>query len=72
IFWLRRGHWKAAVHTQDIIRSVQRYHSNAFTDAEKQDAINVFLGHFQPQLGRPALWELDSDQNFNVGRDENA
>lgn len=27
-----------------------------------------FLGHYQPQQGKPALWELDSDQHHNVGR----
>ncbi|KAG1342583.1 Phosphoinositide phosphatase SAC3 [Cocos nucifera] len=38
----------------------------------------MFLGHFQPQQGKPALWELDSDQHYNIGRhghafaDENA
>ncbi|XP_073151086.1 uncharacterized protein [Henckelia pumila] len=37
-------------------------------DAEKQDAINVFLGYFQSQQGKVALWELDSDQHYNVGR----
>ncbi|KAI3932073.1 hypothetical protein MKW92_005683 [Papaver armeniacum] len=72
IFWLKRGHWKPAIHTQDMIRSVQRYGSNTFTDGEKQDAINIFLGHFQPQQGKPAIWELNSDQNVNVGRDEKA
>ncbi|XP_026441021.1 phosphoinositide phosphatase SAC2-like [Papaver somniferum] len=77
IFWFRRGRGKAAVHTQDIVRSFQRYLSNAYTDAEKQDAINIFLGYFQPRQGRPALWELDADQHFNVGMrndsfDENA
>lgn len=30
--------------------------------------LNRFLGHFQPQLGKPSLWELDSDQHYNVGR----
>ncbi|KAI3913846.1 hypothetical protein MKW92_051631 [Papaver armeniacum] len=70
IFWLKRGHWKPSIHTQDMIRSVQRYGSNTFTDGEKQDAINIFLGHFQPQQGKPAIWELNSDQN--VGRDEKA
>ncbi|KAI3864773.1 hypothetical protein MKX03_034985 [Papaver bracteatum] len=72
IFRLRKGQWKPAVHTQDMIRSIHRYGSNAFTDGEKQNAINIFLGYFQPQQGRPALWELNSDQHFNVGRDENA
>ncbi|KAA3489240.1 phosphoinositide phosphatase SAC2-like isoform X1 [Gossypium australe] len=27
-----------------------------------------FLGHFQPQQGKPALWELDSDQHYSIGR----
>lgn len=27
-----------------------------------------FLGHFQPQQGKPALWELDSDQHYNVAK----
>ncbi|KAI3833505.1 hypothetical protein MKW98_024504 [Papaver atlanticum] len=72
IFWLKRGHWKPAVNASDMIRSVRRYGSNTFTDGEKQDAINIFLGHFQPQQGKPAIWELNSDQNVNVGRDENA
>ncbi|KAI3833516.1 hypothetical protein MKW98_024515 [Papaver atlanticum] len=68
IFWSRRGHWKAAIHTQDILRSLKRYWSNAYTDADKQDAINIFLGYFKPQQGRPALWELDADEHSNVGR----
>ncbi|XP_042507618.1 phosphoinositide phosphatase SAC2-like isoform X1 [Macadamia integrifolia] len=78
IFSERRGQWKAATHSQEFFRTLQRYYSNAYMDAEKQDAINVFLGHFQPQEGKPALWELDSDQHYNVGRrgnmfgDENA
>ncbi|KAI3936566.1 hypothetical protein MKW92_030054 [Papaver armeniacum] len=25
IFWSRRGHWKAAIHTQDILRSFHRF-----------------------------------------------
>jgi len=29
--------------------------------------VDRFLGHFRPRLGRPALWELDSDQH-NIGR----
>ncbi|KAM7471900.1 hypothetical protein LguiA_010083 [Lonicera macranthoides] len=67
IFSERRGQWKAATQSQEFLRTLQRYYSNAYMDAEKQDAINVFLGHFQPQHGKPALWELDSDQHYNVG-----
>ncbi|KAJ0981073.1 hypothetical protein J5N97_009328 [Dioscorea zingiberensis] len=68
IFSERRGQWRAATQSQEFFRTLQRYYSNAYMDAEKQDAINVFLGHFQPQQDKPALWELDSDQHFNVGR----
>ncbi|GAV70974.1 Syja_N domain-containing protein [Cephalotus follicularis] len=68
IFSQRRGQWKAATQSQEFFRTLQRYYSNAYMDAEKQDAINVFLGHFQPQQGKHALWELDSDQHCNAVR----
>eukprot|EP01018_Ginkgo_biloba_P039449 Gb_30553 [translate_table: standard] len=68
VFSERRGRWKATTHSQEFFRTLQRYYRNAYLDAEKQDAINVFLGHFQPQHGKPALWELDSDQHCNIGR----
>lgn len=70
IFSERRGQWRAATQSQEFFRTLQRYYSNAYMDAEKQDAINLFLGHFQPQEGKPALWELDSDQHYYSGRDE--
>ncbi|KAF7837592.1 phosphoinositide phosphatase SAC3 isoform X2 [Senna tora] len=70
IFSERRGQWRAATESQEFFRTLQRYYSNAYMDAEKQDAINVFLGHFQPQQGKPALWELDSDQHYDSGRHE--
>ncbi|XP_075506117.1 phosphoinositide phosphatase SAC2-like isoform X1 [Primulina tabacum] len=68
IFSERRGQWKAATQSQEFLRTLQRYYSNTYMDAEKQDAINVFLGYFQPQQDKPALWELDSDQHYDVGR----
>ncbi|KAL5209642.1 hypothetical protein ABZP36_005265 [Zizania latifolia] len=67
IFCEQRGQWKAATQSQEFLRTLQRYYSNAYTDPEKQDAINLFLGHFQPQQGKPALWKLDSDQHHNIG-----
>ncbi|KAJ8767288.1 hypothetical protein K2173_017332 [Erythroxylum novogranatense] len=71
IFSERRGQWRAATQSQEFFRTLQRYYSNAYMDAEKQDAINIFLGHFQPQQDKPALWELDSDQYHLVGRNGN-
>ncbi|CAJ1975717.1 unnamed protein product [Sphenostylis stenocarpa] len=72
IFSERRGQWKAATQSQEFFRTLQRYYSNAYMDAEKQNAINMyaplFLGHFQPQLGKPALWDLGSDQHDDIGR----
>uniref|UniRef100_A0A7N1A675 SAC domain-containing protein n=1 Tax=Kalanchoe fedtschenkoi TaxID=63787 RepID=A0A7N1A675_KALFE len=51
IFSERRGQWRAAIQSQEFLRTLQRYYSNTYMDAEKQDAINVFLGYFQPQEG---------------------
>ncbi|XVF86965.1 hypothetical protein PTKIN_Ptkin18bG0082700 [Pterospermum kingtungense] len=68
IFCQTRGQWKAATQSQELFRTLQRYYSNAYMDGVKQSAINLFLGHFQPQEDKPALWELDSDQHYNVGR----
>ncbi|KAJ7951450.1 Phosphoinositide phosphatase [Quillaja saponaria] len=71
IFSERRGQWKAATQSQEFIRSLQRYYNNTYMDRDKQKAINLFLGHFQPQQGKPALWELDSDQHYKVGKSLN-
>lgn len=43
IFCERRGQWKAATQSQELFRTIQRYYSNAYVDAEKQDAINVYV-----------------------------
>ncbi|KAB2613126.1 phosphoinositide phosphatase SAC2-like [Pyrus ussuriensis x Pyrus communis] len=68
IFSETRGQWKAATQSQEFFRTIQRFYSNTYVDGVKQDAINVFLGYFQPQPGKPQLWELNSDQHYNVGR----
>jgi hypothetical protein len=36
-----------------------------FADAEKQDAINLFLGNYIPEEGLPPLWELSSDYHLH-------
>ncbi|KAL9224175.1 hypothetical protein vseg_000237 [Gypsophila vaccaria] len=63
IFSQRRGQWKAATQSQEFFRTLQRYYSNAYMDADKQNAINVFLGHFQPQNDKPAAWQVGSDHH---------
>ena len=64
----------AAKHS-DLFTSIRRYYSNSFLDDIKQDAINLFLGHFVPRDSsgdaRVDLWELESDyylHNTHVSR----
>lgn len=48
-------------HSRDMIERIRRYYSNLITDAEKQDAINLFLGYFIPSQSDCELWDLQSD-----------
>jgi hypothetical protein len=52
--------------SRELLTSMRRFYSNAYTDDEKQGAINLFLGNFIPHKGRPALWELSSDYYLRV------
>lgn len=51
--------WKA--HSVDILQTLSRYYSNAFSDLEKQQATNVFLGLFFPKENLPNIWDLPTD-----------
>ncbi|XP_010104489.2 phosphoinositide phosphatase SAC1 [Morus notabilis] len=66
VFNERQGKWKATTQSREFLKSIKRYYSNTCTDGEKQDAMNLFLGYFKPQDGKPALWELDSDYYLHV------
>ncbi|KAL6575304.1 actin cytoskeleton and mitosis protein [Orobanche minor] len=68
IFSERRGQCKAATQSQEFFRTLQRYYSNAYMDTEKQNAINIFLGDFQPQPDKPDVWELDLEQHYSTGK----
>uniref|UniRef100_A0A3Q2XZ10 FIG4 phosphoinositide 5-phosphatase n=1 Tax=Hippocampus comes TaxID=109280 RepID=A0A3Q2XZ10_HIPCM len=48
-------------HSKDIMQTLSRYYSNAFSDADRQDAINLFLQVYQPAESRPHLWDLPTD-----------
>ncbi|XP_065323489.1 polyphosphoinositide phosphatase-like isoform X3 [Gordionus sp. m RMFG-2023] len=49
-------------HSRDMMQTFSRYYSNAFSDAEKQDAINLFLGAYVPSIHYPpAIWEMTND-----------
>ena len=59
-------------HSRDLLNSIRRYYSNSFTDAEKQDAMNLFLGNYVPSKShdRCPLWEMPTDYqlHYDVGR----
>ncbi len=35
-----------------------------FSDAEKQNTMNVFLGVFRPEASRPAIWEKEYNSDY--------
>ncbi|KAF2893513.1 hypothetical protein ILUMI_12659 [Ignelater luminosus] len=49
----------------DIMQTLSRYYSNTFSDAEKQNTINLFLGLFVPEEGKPPIWEYITDYHFH-------
>ncbi|CAG9765574.1 unnamed protein product [Ceutorhynchus assimilis] len=49
----------------DIMQTLSRYYSNTFSDAEKQNAINLFLGLFKPVENRPQIWDYVTDYYFH-------
>jgi hypothetical protein len=54
---------------KELLTSIRRYYSNAFTDRLKQDAMNLFLGYYIPSINSLPLWELENDSylhNFHV------
>jgi hypothetical protein len=54
---------------KELLTSIRRYYSNAFTDRLKQDAMNLLLGFYIPYMHAIPLWELETDyylHNFHV------
>jgi hypothetical protein len=49
----------------ELLTSIKRYYSNAFTDMVKQDAMNLFLGCFIPSESTIPLWDLESDYSMH-------
>ena len=59
-FQHQRGNWAATMQSRDLVTSLRRFYSNKVTDVEKQHAMNLFLGNFVPEVGKPELWESDA------------
>lgn len=68
-FHRQRGDWNAKVQSRDLVTTLTRIYNNNLNDAEKQQAMNLFLGNFVPQPGKPAVWELGSDKHLHAGED---
>lgn len=55
-------------HSRDMIESIKRFYHNSFLDAQRQDAINLFLGNFKvpdAHLGGQRLWEMGNDYRLH-------
>ncbi|XP_059046307.1 polyphosphoinositide phosphatase [Achroia grisella] len=50
-----------ASHGNDIMQTLSRYYSNTFSDAEKQNTMNLFLGLFIPDPTKPPIWDYQND-----------
>ncbi|KAI2489209.1 phosphatidylinositol-4-phosphate phosphatase [Fragilaria crotonensis] len=46
---------------KELLTSIRRYYSNAFTDRLKQDAMNLLLGYYIPYMHAVPLWEMETD-----------
>ncbi|VDN56626.1 unnamed protein product [Dracunculus medinensis] len=56
--------------SRDVIQTLSRYYSNTFGDYDKQNAINLFLGIYRPNLTSTThLWDLSTDYylHFPIG-----
>lgn len=60
------GAWTSQ--SRDMIETIKRYYSNSFTDAEKQDAINLFLGNYIVDDNKDSeLWDMNTDFHLHHG-----
>eukprot|EP00656_Telonema_subtile_P033597 TRINITY_DN3733_c0_g2_i2.p1 TRINITY_DN3733_c0_g2~~TRINITY_DN3733_c0_g2_i2.p1 ORF type:complete len:673 (-),score=199.77 TRINITY_DN3733_c0_g2_i2:508-2526(-) len=64
-FAKERGVWTVSRTGVKVLTDTQRWISNNFTDADKQEAMNLFLGTFQPDRASAHLWDLESDHSLH-------
>ena len=55
-------------HSRDMIETIRRYYSNSFTDKEKQESMDLFLGVYRCEAldkngvgEKKPLWEMEND-----------
>ena len=54
-------------HSRDMVESFKRYYHNSFLDRQRQEAYNLFLGHYTYVQGEPMLWDLPTDYYLHHG-----
>ena len=52
-------------HSRDILQGIKRYYSNSFTDLDKQNSINLFLGLFKPSNESEPIWQMTNDRHLH-------
>lgn len=68
VSWGKRNTTSSSNKAMEMLTSIRRYVSNTIRDALKQDAMNVFLGAYQPKHTSVHLWSMDSDFLLHNGR----
>ena len=46
----------------ELVTSVKRHIANNFTDSQRQNVINLFLGIYQPLKNKEHLWDLEDEK----------
>lgn len=54
----------------ELVTSVKRHYANNFTDPQKQNALNLFLGIYQPLKNKAALWTINDDRELMMSMDQ--
>ena len=60
-------------HSRDMLESIRRFYNNSFLDAQRQDAINLFLGFYDTSTAHATLpdgkvlnlWDLENDERLH-------
>ncbi|CCE66312.1 hypothetical protein TPHA_0P01540 [Tetrapisispora phaffii CBS 4417] len=60
--------WRS--HSRDMIESIKRFYSNSFVDAQRQEAINLFLGHYVKNKSSPVVWDTMDDGFLNNDKEQ--
>eukprot|EP00835_Amoeboradix_gromovi_P004001 NODE_289_length_11662_cov_0.555133.p2 type:complete len:763 gc:universal NODE_289_length_11662_cov_0.555133:2580-292(-) len=67
--YTHKSDWQT--HSKDLIESIKRYYNNSFTDVDKQNSINTFLGSFQPMQQNRHIWDMSSDKSLHYKANNN-